>query len=437
MSSLDEAEVHSTWHVASRATILLTLLAAPFAFGAVLTWAWAALCILCWIALASWAIGSALAGRIRIFWSPLHSIGLSALLLVLLQLLSGRTLDPIGTRESLIKLAGYCTIFFLASQLSVGVSVRTWRVLGFTLTAYVFAMAVFAIIQYFSNAELIYWTIKPRWGGSIFGPYVNHNHYAGLFEVLLPLAIGAVLASPQRHFLKLLGSFAVLLGLVSVLLCSSRGGTIALVVELGLLLLIVSFAGSEARKMAVLVALAGTVLAAVLFVWLDPGRVLNRWEATARAPEMAAGARIDIAADSVQMFGRHPVLGVGSGTYEVAYPPYQSWTTDRVVDHAHNDYLELLAETGVAGGFLLVVFLGVFFRQAFLGIRERSVRPEDWMRTCAVIACCGLLVHSFTDFNLHIPANAAWFCAALGLAVFPSKVNAQFAEDDLVPGRRR
>jgi hypothetical protein len=41
----------------------------------------------------------------------------------------------------------------------------------------------------------------------------------------------------------------------------------------------------------------------------------------------------------------------------------------------------------------------------------------DPLRLGATLGCIGLLVHSFSDFNLRIPANAAWFAFCAGLAM--------------------
>jgi hypothetical protein len=49
-----------------------------------------------------------------------------------------------------------------------------------------------------------------------------------------------------------------------------------------------------------------------------------------------------------------------------------------------------------------------------------KLETGNWLHLGAAIGVCGLLVHSFSDFNLHIPANAAWFAACCALAVFPA-----------------
>ena len=85
--------------------------------------------------------------------------------------------------------------------------------------------------------------------------------------------------------------------------------------------------------------------------------------------------------------------------------------------HAHNDYAEALAEAGLAGGALVLLALALFFRRAFADLRERLRREAGWVQVGAAVGCSGLLVHSLADFNFHIPANAAWFCATLAVAL--------------------
>ena len=69
---------------------------------------------------------------------------------------------------------------------------------------------------------------------------------------------------------------------------------------------------------------------------------------------------------------------------------------------------------------LLLLFGGIqFFRTAFGKLKERLESSAGWIQLSGAIGCCGLLVHSLVDFNLHIPANGAWFAVCLGLATVP------------------
>jgi O-antigen ligase len=86
------------------------------------------------------------------------------------------------------------------------------------------------------------------------------------------------------------------------------------------------------------------------------------------------------------------------------------------IDYAHDDYVEAVAETGLVGAVLILSALALFLRLAFRRWGRPTRSQGDWIRFGAALGCCGLLVHSFLDFNLHIPANAAWFAVLAGIA---------------------
>lgn len=111
------------------------------------------------------------------------------------------------------------------------------------------------------------------------------------------------------------------------------------------------------------------------------------------------------------------------GSFVTAYPAHQRDAQDLLVEHAHNDYLEALTETGVLGGVLVLAAVIGFIRHTFTNLAVRLKREASWIQLGAAVACCGLLVHSFADFNLHIPANAAWFAFCAGLASLFGRAN--------------
>jgi len=81
----------------------------------------------------------------------------------------------------------------------------------------------------------------------------------------------------------------------------------------------------------------------------------------------------------------------------------------KIVNHTHNDYLEALAETGILGGMCWVWFIGVLFLVALRSLQEGSNTFAAALRLAGLAGCCGILVHSLVDFNLHIPANEYFF----------------------------
>ena len=436
-------------------------MAGPLAFGAVEAWAWGAMAVTVTCLLMIWAAGCVRAGAVRLIWSPFYVPALAFLALAAIQYWGRFTMDPIGTREAMIKSVMYILIFFLTQHLFVrppelssqeqqvnGNQQQARQAMGhgkreagngslwpLAAAIYAFAMATFAIIQFFARPGLLYGTIKPRWGGYIFGPYVSHNHYAGLMEMLIPIAAAGVVSLRAKHPTRPFVVFALLIAILSVFLSGSRGGTIALTVEFAIfaaVMLCAGRAGIQAgeygkRVTGKVLAAASAVLvvAGLSFSWLDPGDTWKRWQQTANAPELAVADRITIAKDSLCLAREHLNYGVGLGAFEVAFPKYQTLVTDAVIDYAHNDYAQLAAEAGILGWIVvplsLVVFLWLAFHPLHRSSRSadhRIVRASDgtWLQLGAAIGVCGLLVHSLSDFNLHIPANAAWFAFCFALA---------------------
>lgn len=402
----------------ARVLLVTTLLAAPLAFGAVQAWAWALLTVLAFLLLLLWAVGSVQQCMLRIAWSPLY---LPAALFVLLggiQFSSHLTLDPIATRESLLKLGTDLVFFFLAGQLLATGLDRTWRRFGLAIAVYAFLLSLLAILQFFSSHGLIYWTVKTA--GWTFGPYVNHNHYAGLMEMLIPIAACYVLSRPRNHPIRTLLGFALLVPIASLLLSGSRGGFVSLLAEVLILggILVWRSPGDSRRSLVTATAL-GITAAALLFFWIDSGNISKRLVSVVPLGgyrEVELADRLVVARDSLRILRDHPWIGTGPGSFETAYPRYQSFPTDLVWDHAHNDYAEALAETGLVGGTLILAALVMFFGLAFRNMGERLKSGRGWISLGAAIGCCGLLVHSFVDFNLHIPANAVWFAMSAALA---------------------
>ena len=470
-----------------RAGLVLTLLAAPLAFGAVQAWAWASLAVVASLLLIAWAIANMRHGSFKIMWSPLYLPAGLFFLLVVIQFACHLTMDSIATRESLVKLATDLIFFFLAGQIlrapvsgysagktgTRGDAQRPAKADGdFTsivalrwiLVAYTFFLSLFAIFQFFSSQGLIYWTVKTQ--GWTFGPYVNHNHYAGLMEMLIPLSVASVLPAFGRHPSAALLGVAILLPIASVLLSGSRGGVISLSVECLLAALLVLFFGPRrARPATALVAGVAVVAAALLFFWMAPRDIAERITRTAGNPhqtELDLSGRMEAARNTLGIFRAHPWLGVGLGSFEIAFPAHETFASDLRWDHAHNDYAEALAETGLAGAAIILFALGLFFHIVFKEVISRQwsvvrptsgslapstsdsalripdmpsrlpspesrvpgpvlsgtwhLTPNTYLRLGATLGCCGILAHSLSDFNLHIPANAAWFAVCVTVA---------------------
>ena len=396
------------------------LFAAPLAFGAVQPWAWGALGIPAAILLVLWASGSALGKKIRVHLSLIYLPAAAFLLLAVIQYFGGLTLDHAATKEALGKLITDLILFFLAGQFLAEASEAQWRKVGGAVTLYAFALGVFASLQFFSSHNLIYWVVPSP--GYTFGPYVNHNHYAGLMEMLIPIAAAYLLSRPREDPQRLILGLSLCVPVASVLLSGSRGGFVSLLVEALIFgwVLWRCHSGAGIRYLEAMLAL-GITVGALLFFWLAPNKVVSRLAGLAdlsRTTEITFRQRAVVAADTLRIFRDHPWVGIGLGSFGTVFPQYRTFPTNLGWAHAHNDYAEALAETGLAGAIPIVFALIFFFKRAFRDLYFRLRDEAGWIQFGTALGCCGLLVHSFADFNLHIPANAAWFatCAALASA---------------------
>lgn len=166
----------------------------------------------------------------------------------------------------------------------------------------------------------------------------------------------------------------------------------------------------------------GMAASATTFFLIDPGHVSKRLATIAEIPtkaEATLAERWQVSRDSARIVADNPWMGIGLGSFAVAYPPYQSFATDLLWDHAHNDYVEALAEMGAVGGMLMSAAVVMFLLLAFARVRERLEHEIGWIQLGAAVGCCGLLVHGLSDFNLHIPANATWFAVCAAMATQP------------------
>jgi O-antigen ligase len=416
----------SPLHVIARVLLVITLCAAPWAFGAVEAWGWGTLMVLSLLTLILWAGGCAHRGVLKIGWSPLYWPFLAFLLLAVIQLLAGWNADHVATREAVLKLVTNLVFFFLAGQLlnAQPENGRTLVWLGLIVTLSAFALCILGLAQLFWGVgpRVIYWTIPVA--GWPFGPYVNHNNYAGLMEMFLPISAAYVISRSLHPLLRLLLWSGVMMVIVSIWISGSRGAAGVLLIEGLILAGILLRHRSHHVSPRSFLALGGAVLiSAIVFSWLvSTGRVGGRaWEVFQSNSSLEAklGDRFKVGIDTLYMARSHPGLGVGVGCFEYVFPNYLTFSTDLHWTHAHDDFLEAAAETGLPGVVLILVALVFFFRMAFRRLEGRLRHGWGWIQMGAAVGAVGLLCHSFVDFNLRIPANAAWFVVCVAIATHP------------------
>ncbi len=336
-----------------------------------------------------------------------------------------------ATLAEFFRIASYAAFYILTVQLLSRKDLlkKTVRIVAVFITG----LSFFGMVQHFLWNGKIYWIRELTLGGTPFGPFVNRNHYAGLAAMVLPLVlclflyyrpryayvsrrdrIVEFLSHPMTNIHVLLGFAVVLIG-TSVFLSLSRGGIISLCLSLLFLAGMKMHRGRQGRGW-----IFGVLIILVVFYsvgWFGWDKVFQRFDSIRDTGGNITEMRLQIWKDSLGIIKDFPLTGTGLGSYMSIYPKYRSIPADGIVDHAHNDYLELFSDGGLIGaalfGWFLYSALGVTYA-VFLRRRERySVS----LFMGAVAGVVSILIHSLTDFNLHIGANGLYFFFLLGLAV--------------------
>ncbi len=398
--------------LASTCTVLLL---GPLAFGAVEPWSIFALETCAMLLLAAWACRQWINRELDISDNVLYRPMAAFFALALVQWLAGTTAYRHVTYSRLLLYAAYGMLAFVVTQTLRRSS--QFELMAKSFTAYGAVVAAFAVLQGLAPNGKLYWTWTLEQGGYIYGPYVNHNHYAGLMEMLtpFPLVLAATHFTSGKRKVAVAGIAALMAA--SIFLSGSRGGMLAFVAQMVVLgvLLVRKRQGSWKQPL-----LLGAFLALVIvfLVWLG-GNELTRRLASIHSEaheEITGGLRFSIDRDCLRMLLKRPLLGWGLGTFPIVYPEFRSFYTTFFVNQAHNDYLQLLVETGLAGFSIAIWFLALVFRRAAGKLENWTETANGALTAAALLGCVGILVHSFVDFNLQVPANAALFYVLCALA---------------------
>ena len=277
-------------------------------------------------------------------------------------------------------------------------------------------------------------------GGDAAGTYRSHDHFAGLLEMVLPLAMAYAISRLKdsdgtrslsvSKAIKACAAFALGASMLVGLVYSQSKMGFAAGLE-GLFAMGALVVLSKLKGFGRWLAVAGLAVSVILiFVFLPTDQLANAYAEFFSNDPASLEGRAPIWSDSRQLLSAYPVFGTGLGTYETAFLKYQTANVDWAYTFAHNDYLELASELG-AFGFLL--FAGVFLTVVIKAVR--AAWSDDWNTRLLGIGCAGALtaigIHSLADFNLYIPTNALLLSWIVGIALcLPSRSHLSQPEDD-------
>ena len=310
--------------------------------------------------------------RLRRWW-PL--LALPAYIAI--QLLPGpiRSVAPWLTLMQLVRVLSYLAVFVALYEITAAHPGREWSLLIVPLV--------------FGCAEAVLgigWHLSRGADNYAIGTYVDHSHFAGLMELVLPPALAWAASGG-----KLLDWVPAALIMGALLHSFSRMGLVA------------SAAGVTAmvffRTRRLVMAVAATAALTAVTLLFAPAGLGERFARLSTFNGFHNDAHLARWRDTLRLIAARPVFGSGAGAFSIAFAPYDSSGKPSHPAHADNDYLQLMAETGVGGTLATLSLMALALRRCL----------RTGVSNLAALGCAGsmiaLLVHSIFEFQMYVPAN--------------------------------
>lgn len=409
--------------------LLALLVITPLPYGTVDMWSTGIWELLILGLTLLWGIQALVQKKFEIVVSPIVWPMLGLVTIAIIQLIpfsSGPkqtiTYDSFATKDAAVKVV-ILILFVLLFGSVVNSDERRQRIVT-TVVMVCAAIALIGIGQ--SYLGKVIW---PR-ADAGYGPFINRNHFAGFLEVGIGLAGARVVGrSIQREKLVLYICYLIVM-ITGLILCASRGGFLALGgIALFLALTYVpAQTASPEQKDAKGKTQFRLIGALVLLVFLAFGamyltssdELMQRFSMVKE--DMKTGeladerfSRRELWGTTLKIIKDHPIFGAGLGAYQYVYTRYDQSSGLYRTEQSHNDYLQILVDTGILGGIAAAAFLVILFIRGFSGLQTRNLARRA-ITTGALAGCFGIAVHSFVDFNLQVTVNAQLFLVLATLA---------------------
>jgi len=370
------------------------------------------------------------------------------------------TLYRYASKVELFRLLMYAGIYFLVVN-----NVHSKRQIKQLVTTIIItgaSVAFLGLLQYLSGADKIFWLLDIKRIG-FFGAFSNQDHFAGYMAMIIPLVTGLLITEYLQYqgtnskreirnpALKIANHrvffyvFAIVIMLSSLFFARSSGGAFSMMISF-LLLVGIMLCRRRLRRFSWVVIPILTITLGML-IWIGIHPVIEELSTAVDIENKSLTARIEFWKDTVAAIRDFPFFGAGLGTFPFVYPQYSAITFNTFVNHAHNEYLELLLETGFIGLFFIVWAIYRFIKDNVLyhilgttkGInhaypvknnanKNRSFnikssyfpgKRNDPFIIGITIGCAigviSMCLHCIVDFNFHIPANAFLLSVLLGI----------------------
>lgn len=270
-------------------------------------------------------------------------------------------------------------------------------------------LSLLGLIQYLGGIPNSWWHRKFLLSST----YVNHNHFAGFLEMMLPVSLGYAVAQRDKTKKILFIFLSTLMG-TAFAFTLSRGGSISVILALIFMLCLLAKRGVVKTAGWVFLLLVLLMLSLVAMFGIEP--ISQRIQTIQSLDSVSEWkVRIEIWKGAFPLIQKFFWFGSGPGTFGDLFLLFRPEGFKARPVFAHNDYLQLLSDGGV---FSFLAAAGLFLCLFWTGYKIIQ-RDESRLRIGVGAGCLAALfslcVHSLVDFNFHIPSNLALSAVVAGL----------------------
>jgi len=324
------------------------------------------------------------------------------------------TASPWRTKAALLLWASYAALLWAAFRAFTGE--RAGRRFAWALTCAGLTISLVGLVQNAHGNAFVLGFRPVPYGRSPFGPYYNNAHAASLLAVTALMGFGLLGSqvarsvrvedranAVARHILLAFIIGLILLGLYDT---HNRGSLLAFggaAVTMGLLAC--GFLKSPTGRWG--------ARAGILLLFLGAGGAAVRWGLLKRGAAVSVPVRLSMYKGGLSALADSPVWGTGLGTVIAMFEPYKEPVVVGVVDHVHNDWLELPMQAGVPAAALAFAALAVFGLRVYRAWMREHSRERRCLIGGGIAAALCFLIHALVEFTWQIPANAVIFLLIL------------------------
>lgn len=374
---------------------------------------------------------------------PMFFVLLALQVWVATQWLFGLSADPAASALALVLGVSYSLLFLLIISL-FGTRIR----LLWLLAALVISGTLQGFYGTFMALSGFEWSLfgeTVSHGSVATGTFVNRNHFAGYIEMTLACGIGLMMAMRSTEKWSWASAIELVMGpkarlrialvilVIALVMTRSRGGNVAFFTAMLLMSMLFIVRNKDNRRRNILILLSLILIDTLVISQyfglenlkdrlvntrlVDTVQIVEVDQVPVEVLQKANEIRGQVVLDALPLAKQNPIVGQGAGAFEATYAQYADQTVRLHFDHAHNDHLQFFIEYGAIGTLLLAVFVGWSLCCALAALWQTKSMFRNGLGLGVSMGIVSIMIHSFSDFNLQIPANAATFVTLCAIAV--------------------